>query len=532
MPLQNAHQQLIQQSSKDAASYEELLALIESIQRTSDDRYNYMAENVPGMIYRFRVQHNEHLRFEYVSQRCIDLNGVTPEAVLQNPGILIAQIHPEDRESYRTVARTSTQAGQPFYWEGRAIVRGEIRWRRLEAQPEQEANGDVVWHGIQIDTTHQHRAEESLRKSEARLRLITDNMLDLICLTDANLVIEYASPSHTTILGYTPESLVGKLVSELVHMDDLKDLGEKVRQSIAAGYLGKAVFRYCHQDGHYLWLETTGSLLYDADGQFMGVVFSSRDITERHQMEQALLESERLKTMLQTVEALNQFKSRMMLYISHEFRTPLAMIQLASESINRYATRMIPEKREELAYRISAQIQHLVNMLDEISFIVHHQSQPVTPKRTTFEINQLCLEMINRIRTAMNSECPIEFVATECYTVTADLKLMQTLLTSLLSNAVKFSPQASSVLLNLREVDGELDLRVIDQGIGISAKDQQHIFEAFYRGSNISEISGMGLGLSIAQEIVKAHGGSIHVESTLNGGTIFTIRLPILAVTE
>jgi signal transduction histidine kinase len=109
----------------------------------------------------------------------------------------------------------------------------------------------------------------------------------------------------------------------------------------------------------------------------------------------------------------------------------------------------------------------------------------------------------------------------------ADESLLSYALHNLLLNATKYSPQGSKIWINLGIQNGEVLLQIRDEGIGISAKDQERIFEPFYRGSNINEAGGMGLGLSIVKRVVELHQGSIKVVSELGQGTTFVLSFPL-----
>jgi PAS domain S-box-containing protein len=530
MAITEAQRRMILAASKDADAYHTLLTLFEDVQEEAreESRQNFsrITANAPGMLYRLRVFPDYRVQFEYISNRCEELNGVSVEAVMQNPSLLIEQIHHDDLAGYWATLIEATNHQTPFTWEGRVFIRGELRWRRLESHPEIQADSSIVWNGIQIDTTEQRRAEEALRESENLYRSIADLVPVAILITDlASLEVVYRNPVALNLL----QSDDGIAVQEWFANLPL-EYAVIARERLEQVKKGEAVppieYHIMLPDGREKYIISQSiPMKYQGRAAFMNVII---DLTERKQMEKALLEHERLQTLLESVDELNQFKGKMMLRISHEFRTPLAVIQLASEMNHRYGSRMTAEKHHELANRITFQIQHLTTMLDEIAFIVRHQSETVEPEYSAFDISELCSDMIERIKTTSGSNCPIVFHSDERHFVNADQKLMQTLLMTLLSNAVKFSPHASSVLLHMQEVDGQIDLRVIDQGIGISEEDQKHVFEPFYRGSNISEISGLGLGLSIAQEIVKAHGGQITMESELNRGTMFSVLLPIL----
>jgi len=129
-------------------------------------------------------------------------------------------------------------------------------------------------------------------ESEARLRRITDNMIDMIVQTDVKGIMEYVSPSHESILGYKPGEMIGKNLLDFMHHKDQKKLEEALLKAQETFTLDKIEFRCKNKKGYYIWLESVGNLLYDNKGSISGAIFGSRDITERKMSEKALRESE------------------------------------------------------------------------------------------------------------------------------------------------------------------------------------------------------------------------------------------------
>ncbi|MBS7633421.1 PAS domain S-box protein, partial [Candidatus Bathyarchaeota archaeon] len=145
------------------------------------------------------------------------------------------------------------------------------------------------------------KAECALGESELRFRRITENMLDMVSLSDVYGVFQYCSPSTKKILGYSPQDLLGKSVFDFIHPDDLGKVKEAVQKALTERVWGKIEFRYKHNDGHYIWLETIGNLVVDKENQVIGAVFSARDITERKELEKKLQSTARhLQTLLET----------------------------------------------------------------------------------------------------------------------------------------------------------------------------------------------------------------------------------------
>ncbi len=149
----------------------------------------------------------------------------------------------------------------------------------------------------QSESEHK-QAEKALKESEKRLRLIADNMSDMIRVTDIKGVNLFTSPSHIKGLGYRPEEREGKSVFEIVHPDDLEKVIKVFSEGLAAKRRASVEYRVRHADGHYVWLDTVGDLLLDAQGDLTAIVMSSRDVSDRKRAENALRESEEIYTRL------------------------------------------------------------------------------------------------------------------------------------------------------------------------------------------------------------------------------------------
>src|SRR5450759_1711874 len=141
---------------------------------------------------------------------------------------------------------------------------------------------------------HRQEIEENLRASEEHLRQVTINMLDMVSQCDSRGVLNYLSPSCKAILGYEPEELMGKFAFDLVHPEDLSIFKSIIQRSVNEHLIRKIEYRRRHADGHYIWLETVSKFMFDEQGKSLGVIFGSRDITDRKRIEVSELEQRSL----------------------------------------------------------------------------------------------------------------------------------------------------------------------------------------------------------------------------------------------
>ncbi len=146
---------------------------------------------------------------------------------------------------------------------------------------------------VVLQLAQRRRAEMALHDRDKKLRMITDNMRDVVVQLGAEGVVQYLSPSVYNILGYRPEDLMGRTATRLIHPDDMPSVYDGLMGTALGNSTIKAEVRFLHAQGHYVWLETSGNGLYDAEGKCTGSVIISRDVTSRKETQERLEESER-----------------------------------------------------------------------------------------------------------------------------------------------------------------------------------------------------------------------------------------------
>jgi signal transduction histidine kinase len=242
-------------------------------------------------------------------------------------------------------------------------------------------------------------------------------------------------------------------------------------------------------------------------------------------------EVEQLTTQLQNAsEARTQFaalKNRFSSMVTHEFRNPLASIQLNADVLKRYNYRLSDEKRLEYVEKILSRVKFLTGVLDDIVTISRAETVGLDFNPVPLNLDALCSEIIAEMQPANGAAPQIAFSADGCGEFSGDERLVYRIISNLLSNAIKYSLYGGVVQVDLRCEDGDTVLRVTDQGIGVPQDDVERVFDLYHRANNATGIPGAGLGLTIAKSAAEAHGGSITVESTEGVGSTFTVRLPV-----
>ncbi len=456
------------------------------------------------------------------------LSGISEDNAITDKAS--STIHPDDLARIQVIQQESVANGSAVdNIEYRFIhPDGKIIWVSDSSRPVFDELGNVNSHIITMtDITERKRLEDALRQNEERLRIITDNIQDLVSQSDDEGRFVFANPSYQTLLGYEPESLLGTSSLELIHPEDIERILQIFQTSLNSPSQQFAVeTRLRHADGHYISVEIVGKLLANEQSNFSGGVFISRDISERKRLQDLLLEKEKLQGALDKELELSTLKTRMMERIAHEFRTPLTVIQASTETLTHYLDRLSQAQRAAKTDMIMRQIQRLTDMLEEIGLVINGSFMPDRIRRISTDVSAMCRELASELEVQFKRPGSYVLDLPETTRITLDPYVSKNAIMHVMRNAVRFSDPAAVVKVSLSYDEQGMTLRVIDSGIGIPSYELLRIFEPFFRGSNIGEISGMGVGLTIARAGIEAQGGTIAIKSVVGQGTTVTIWLP------
>lgn len=230
---------------------------------------------------------------------------------------------------------------------------------------------------------------------------------------------------------------------------------------------------------------------------------------------------------LEQEKQLGELKSRFVTMVSHEFRTPLGIIMSAVELMRHYEDQLPAEQRKELCEDIHGSTRQMAGLMEQVLVLGRVEAGKLGFRPAIIDLATLMGKLVDESLSATSRRCPVTLHVdesmTEAYT---DESLVRHILSNLITNAVKYSPEGSDVNVRVSR-DGEDAVFVVeDSGIGIPEAEQSTLYEAFHRCSNVGEIPGTGLGLVIVKRCVDIHGGSISIQSKLGHGTTFTVRLP------
>lgn len=258
-----------------------------------------------------------------------------------------------------------------------------------------------------------------------------------------------------------------------------------------------------------------------------GVVLQlQQEIAERKQVQKELKQS------LDKEKRLNLLKSRFTSMVSHEFRTPLTVIQSCTEILESYSDRMTSSKKAEKFRTIHLQVGHMVDLLGDILALERGETVGPVYHPEPVDLAACCRALIDEFQPTAKSHRISMKVGADIGKAVIDKALMRRAIWNLLSNAVKYSPSGTAVEVNLARDGDQTLISVKDYGIGVPEEDQNELFEIFHRAHNVGTIQGTGLGLAIVKQAIAAHGGTVDFNSKIGVGTTFTIKLPRSAAQE
>lgn len=240
-------------------------------------------------------------------------------------------------------------------------------------------------------------------------------------------------------------------------------------------------------------------------------------------MEQLEISRNEIEKALSKEKELSDMKSRFVSMASHEFRTPLSTILSSASLLAKYTESEDQEKRDKHIHRIKSSVNNLTDILNEFLSIGKIEDGKMIAHFIDFNLKDLAAVICSEMQSIAKEGQQIVFRHEGREQACLDPTLLRNVIINLLSNAIKFTPANGRITLNSRVNDTQISIRIKDSGIGISEDDQKHLFERFFRGANVTNIQGTGLGLHIVGKYIELMDGHIEFASELEQGTEFII---------
>ncbi len=455
----------------------------------------------------------------------------TPDGQLldANPALVAMLGYMEKRDLMAVEpAALNFDAGQPVL--GRAIDdRGGVRTREIKLRRKDgtaavfldssravwDTSGNIVrYQGTLVDITERRKMERQLAQQEEFRSRLLESFPDLILVVDLEERYTFVSSRARDLLGYEPQEMLGKKISELQdHSPELASLYHEVvsgQQAFASAEYGAR-----HSDGRWRTMRAAGSQLVDNEAKASGVIISVRDITVERKLEQQVVQSERLAAM-----------GAMIGGVAHELNNPLTAIMGVSELLQDVETN--ENSRKQLAM-LQQQARRAAEIVQNLTYF----SRPPAPGKSRINLVEVVERTLNlHAYSLRKNNITVDFLkeAGVPYALGDPHQLMQVFLNLIVNaeQAIREARDKGTLRIRLGKGDNSVWVSFHDDGPGIPKETLASIFDPFYTTKRPGR--GTGLGLSICKSVMKEHNGSVEAANSPEGGAVFTVTLPISAV--
>ncbi|MEH1850423.1 MAG: PAS domain S-box protein [Nostoc sp.] len=382
-------------------------------------------------------------------------------------------------------------------------------------------NGMVA---VIADITHQKKQEEQVRL----LQSVVVNTNDGVVITEAQPIgkpgphIIYVNEAFTRITGYSPEEVLGKTPRILQGAKTSRVELDKVWNALSHWESVTVQVINYRKDGSEFWNEFSIVPVADQTGFYTHWIAVQRDITGRKRLDE-------IRMALERERELSVLKTRFFSMASHEFRTPLSTALAAAQLLENCQDEWDnSSKRLRNLLRIQLSVKNMVQMLDDILTINRAETGKLEFNPKLINLEEFCAYFVEEMRLSTDERHTLSFACQgKAVYAWVDERLLRSILSNLLLNAIKYSPEGGNVNLSLVFKSDTVILQVQDQGIGIPLADQKQLFQPFHRGKNVRSIPGTGLGLVVVKKCVDLHQGHINITTEVGIGTTCAVTLPL-----
>jgi PAS domain S-box-containing protein len=372
----------------------------------------------------------------------------------------------------------------------------------------------------QIDISEQVRTETALRESEIKFRAIANAIPHLVwsCLPDGTH--DFFNDRWYEYTGLAADPAQSERWPEIVHADDLERAHRLWQHALASGEPYEIEYRLRYDPtGEYRWCLTRAVPVDGADGQLLRWLGTVTDVHEQR------LAADELRRASAT-------KDEFLAMLAHELRNPLAPIKAAADLLKLAGGDN--RRLSQAAGIIDRQVRHMTELVDDLLDVSRVTRGLVELDKRPLDMNSVVAGAVEQVRPlieARRHQLEVRTGAGQAPVVGDHTRLVQVLV-NLLTNAAKYTPQGGSIVLDLRVVDGAVQLAVTDNGSGIEPSLLPCVFDIFTQGVRTPDRTqgGLGIGLALVKSLVALHGGQVKARSEGPGrGSVFEVTLPLLA---
>lgn len=447
---------------------------------------------------------------EYVNPYFSQISGYSfEEAIGRTPRILKSGTH--DLSFYKNLWQTISQGN---VWRGEFHNKkkdGTFHWEQATISPIKDIDGKIInYIGVKEDITAKKIFEETLKNEKAKIETNLDNIAEGILIFELNGDLYLANKQFRKYYAKIYKQDIPKSIFDFpVERNSFNEVIVNLFNSS-----GAELVTINPIEGFHLQLESTTIKISKEIKSNISII--ARDIT--------------------SFVEFNQLREQFVSTVSHELRTPITSINLAIKSLKKYQDRLDEKKRNKLLDIIDKSSSILTTMVDDLLILSRLEAGKIIIQWDEYDLINVISDVKFQFGLKLEQKKSEILIKGELKTnLRGDSKRIEQVIRILVDNAIKYSPDNSLVQIlvvdnykgnyNPASHNGVL-VQIIDNGEGIPKKDLQRLFQRFFRSETVSKISGNGLGLSIAKEIVNLHGGEIYVDSQWQKGTTFSLFLP------
>lgn len=503
----------------------------------SEELLRIIIETIPQPIFVY----DEEGSYVMVNQNLAELFQIDKDEFIGNTNFDLAEkgfIRPEEAKTYHENAMIPLMTHKPYYRpidvntdkDGikhyfqiyttpmelpdrtmRVVGVGTDITEQMQARERLETMNEILETRVVDRTKDLDKANRELAQAKEQIEAILEYSPDAFMLLDADTNIQLVNPSFTKMLGNLPADMYGKPLLNIVHDVNYELINALLNEILESKQPQQLDFKAIHINGSTFECALSATPIIE-DENIKGIVINLHDITTQ-------IEVQRMK---------DAFVSN----VSHELRTPITNFICNLELI-----RLNPGKQDVYLGRLDQEIVQLKNIIEDLLRLSRFDQEATPIRAVPIDINQICKDFTSlRSPLADQKNLSLAFIPQEGLPIiSGDYGLISQVLSILLTNAINYTQESGEIIIRSHGADeSHLDMigfSVTDNGPGIASEDMDRLFERFYRGqaAHDSNVSGTGLGLPIAHEIITRHGGVIEVFSNDGSktGAKFVVWLPV-----
>ena len=480
---------------------------LQEIIKESEQRFRVITEAIPHFVW----ESGPDGTYSYINKRFLDWSALTLEQF--NAGRLSNLIYPEDTKKVVEKWHEALINKSEFNCEYRMKdADGNYLWFLGKTVPVKNEGGKIIkWVGTSTNINDQKIYEEALKESETEFRQLADIMPQQVWTANEKGELDYVNLVTTNYFGRSENEIVGDGWQNVIHPNDIESVIKTWLQCLQDLTPYQVEFRLRSKDDSYRWHLGRATSYVNKNNQVRW--FGTNTDIEVH-------------------KANEQKKDEFISMASHELKTPVTTIKGYAQILQHRFECEGNTEAGDLMKRMDGQINKLTKLIGDFLNFSNIVGEHFRLEKHKFNFKELVEECVQSVQLTSPAH-KIIIEANQQIEYNGDRLRLEQVFTNFLNNAVKYSPEADTIIVRSDIQLNNIVVSIQDFGIGIEKEDLHKIFDRFYRVNNTSsKFQGLGLGLYISSEIIKAHKGSFWIESELCKGSVFYFLLPTGDITD